>query len=344
MHERCIAVVDDPTFDAHRPRGQHPERPERLEAARSGLDAALPASARHALPASEANDEALCRVHAPAYVRALRDALGRGSGHLDPDTYFSEGSAEAAWRAAGGAAALAQHLLEPAHGAGIALLRPPGHHARPSASMGFCMLNNVAVAAAEALAQGAERVAIVDWDVHHGNGTQEAFYEDPRVLFVSTHQFPFYPGTGSAAEVGVGAGAGFTANIPMPAGVGPAAYGEAFRALVLPLLEAYAPELLLVSAGFDAHERDPLAGLSLDADTFGAMTTALRRHAETHDIGLGLLLEGGYDLDALEASVAASARALRGEVTELPEDEPSAGAKAAIDATRVALSPHWTLA
>lgn len=343
MQEQLVALVDDPSFDGHRPQGHHPECPERLEAARSGLRGALPAASTAELPAARASDEALHRVHSPGYVRALADALGGGSGHLDPDTYFSAGSAEAAWRAAGGAAAVARTLIDGKHRDAIALLRPPGHHARPGASMGFCLLNNVAIAASEALAAGAERVAIVDWDVHHGNGTQEAFYEDPRVLFVSLHQWPFYPGSGKATEVGDRAGAGFTANVPMPAGAGPAAYGAAFRSVVLPLLEAFDPGLLLVSAGYDAHERDPLAGICLDEATFGAMTTSLRHHARSHDIGLGLLLEGGYDLQALEASVAATARALNGEVTALPEDAPTAAAQRAIDATLAALAPHWSL-
>ena len=189
--------------------------------------------------------------------------------------------------------------------------------------MGFCLLNNVAIAALAALARGAERVAIVDWDVHHGNGTQEIFHDDPRVLFLSLHQFPFYPGTGSLLEVGGGEARGGIVNIPLPAGSGPAAYGEAFRSIVLPLLRAFAPELVLVSAGFDAHARDPLAELELDAASFAAMTSSLLdEHAR-----VGLLLEGGYDLIALRESMASVGRVLMGERVELPTERPRARAR-----------------
>jgi acetoin utilization deacetylase AcuC-like enzyme len=203
--------------------------------------------------------------------------------------------------------------------------------------MGFCLLNNVALAAAAALEAGAERVAIVDWDVHHGNGTQDAFFHDPRVLFVSLHQWPFYPGTGRPEEVGAGAGRGSTRNLAMPAGSGPEAYGAAFREVVLPSLEAFGPELLLVSAGFDAHHRDPLGGLALDEATYGAMATALLRQADALGHGrVGFVLEGGYDLNALEGSVEAVARALGGELTELPEGALAPAEREAIDRTRAA--------
>jgi acetoin utilization deacetylase AcuC-like enzyme len=201
--------------------------------------------------------------------------------------------------------------------------------------MGFCLLNNIALAATAALDAGAERVAIVDWDVHHGNGTQDAFYEDPRALFISLHQWPFSPGTGRPEEVGVGRGSGLTVNLAMPEGSGPEAYGAAFRDVVLPSLEAFGADLLLVSAGFDAHGRDPLGGLSLDDATYGAMATALLRHAEGLGHGrVGFVLEGGYDLTALEGSVEAVARALGGESTDLPEGALKAGERAAIDRTR----------
>jgi acetoin utilization deacetylase AcuC-like enzyme len=340
-----IAIVDDERFDAHHERsGHHPECPERLIAARSGLHAALPESARQIIPAQLATDEELGRVHHGAYLSALRRRLPEGFGQLDADTYFAPGTQQAAWLAAGAAAELARVLMRGETRRGVALLRPPGHHAVPESAMGFCLLNNIAVAAASALAAGAQRVAIVDWDVHHGNGTQDIFEHDPRVLFISMHQYPFYPGTGAPTEIGSGAGRGHTANLALPAGQGPETYGEAFRRVVLPLLERFAADLVLVSAGFDAHRRDPLAQMQLDDASYLAMATALLDHVERLGHGrIAFLLEGGYDLLALEQSVAAVARALTGARLELPQGSvPNAG-RDAIEATRRALAPLWKL-
>jgi acetoin utilization deacetylase AcuC-like enzyme len=209
--------------------------------------------------------------------------------------------------------------------------------------MGFCLFNNVAVAAA-ALADRGARVAIVDWDVHHGNGTQDAFEADPSVLFISLHQYPLYPGTGAPAEIGSGAGKGYTANLALPSGSGPEVYGEAFRRVVLPLLDAFDADLVLVSSGFDAHADDPLAGMELDATSFGAMTSAVLDQMERGGRGegrCGLFLEGGYDLNALADSVGAVARVLAGERVALPEGKVAAAAARAIEATRAALSACW---
>lgn len=338
----AVAVVDDPRFDEHRPQGYHPERPERLAAARAGLDAALPAGHRLPIETAPPDRSELAAVHRAEHLRALEEAVGRGWGHVDPDTYFSPGTWEATLHASGGAVRMARALVRREARAGVALLRPPGHHATPGRAMGFCFVNHVAVAARAALAAGAERVAIVDWDVHHGNGTQDAFEDDPRVLFVSTHQWPFYPGTGSPREIGRGEGTGTTANVALPAGSGPEAYAEAWRRVVLPLLEGFAPSVVLVSSGFDAHRRDPLAGHELDAATYGAMATALLRHvARTGAAGVGFLLEGGYDLTALEESVYAVGRAIEGDETELPEDTATARVREAVDVTVAALRGRW---
>jgi acetoin utilization deacetylase AcuC-like enzyme len=337
-----IAVVDDPRFDAHRARGHHPECPERLDAARSGLLSTVPETHRVRIAARPVRTDEAERVHGTTYLSQLADALSRGSGHLDPDTYFSPGSREAAWAAAGGAAELARTLLVGDVRRGVALLRPPGHHARPGGAMGFCMLNNVAIAATVALEHGAERVCIVDWDVHHGNGTQDRFFDDPRVLFISLHQWPFYPGSGRPEEVGAGEGQGRTVNVALPAGSGPGIYGEAFRQLVLPLLDAFGADLTLVSAGFDGHTRDPLASLDLDTPTYAAMTTALALQAERAGHGrLGLILEGGYDLAALEESIAAVGHALLGHGTDLPEVHPRADERRALERTIERVAPHW---
>jgi acetoin utilization deacetylase AcuC-like enzyme len=340
-----IAIIDDERFDAHRDlRGGHPESPERLLAARAGLYANLPEALRLAVAARAASDEELTRVHQAGYVRALRERLARGAGQLDPDTFFSDGSAEAAWFAAGGAAELATRLMRGDAKRGVALLRPPGHHAEAGNAMGFCMLNNVAIAAHAALAAGAQRVAIIDWDVHHGNGTQHAFYDDARVLFISLHQYPFYPGTGSPRELGRGAGLGYTANVALPAQQGPETYAHAFDRVVLPLLERFGADLVLVSAGFDAHERDPLAQMALDSTSYQAMASALIAHADAAGHGrIAFLLEGGYDLRALEQSVGLVARALAGETAEFSRDMPQGAGRDAIEQTRAGLNTVWNL-
>jgi acetoin utilization deacetylase AcuC-like enzyme len=340
-----VAIVDDVRFDAHcHIAGHHPESPERLVAARDGLRTGLGDQPRHMLRAREATDQELARVHSPRYVEHLRAALARGAGQLDPDTYISPGSREAAWHAAGSVLDLTDALLSGTSRRGVALLRPPGHHAIRDASMGFCLLNNIALAASSALARGLTRVAIVDWDVHHGNGTQEMFYDDARVLFISMHQYPFYPGTGAAHDIGRGAGAGFTANLALPGESGPELYGASFREVVLPLLRAFAPELVLVSAGFDAHERDPLASMNLDHECYGAFASALLDVVDELGHGrIAFVLEGGYDLYALSDSMRQVSAAITGTRLPLPEGKLKARERAAIDATRCALSAHWPI-
>jgi acetoin utilization deacetylase AcuC-like enzyme len=278
-------------------------------------------------------------------VEALEHLAGH-EGLLDSDTYLARGSVGAATRAAGGAVALVDALLDDQLDRGIALLRPPGHHARPSAAMGFCLYNNVAVAAAHALARGVERVAIVDWDVHHGNGTQEMFFADPHVLYISLHQWgnSFYPGTGAADEVGHGPGRGFTVNVPLSEGAQAADYVAAFERVVMPVLDSYGPELLLVSAGFDAHRDDPLAGMLLDAETYGWMTAQLTDAAGKSARGkIALLLEGGYDLPALERSLAASVRVLGGGAAQRPEGAPALEHDAEIRRVEKELAAYWPL-
>ncbi len=333
-----LAVVDDARFDRHRARGEHPERPERLDAARSGLRAAVDADAQLTIATREVTEDELAAVHQAAYVHDLERAIETGAGHLDADTYYSPATREAAWHAAGGAVELTRALMDGRARRGVALLRPPGHHAEPDRAMGFCLLNNVAVAARAAQRSGATRVAIIDWDVHHGNGTQHAFEHDPDVLFVSLHQWPLYPGTGAPNEIGRGEGAGSTCNLALPPSSGDEVYGEAFRKVVLPMVRRHRPDIILVSAGFDAHARDPLASMQLSDLAYGAMATALVREAEALGHGrVGFLLEGGYDLAALEASVAATARAALGARTELPEGSIPEVARTAIDVTRSAL-------
>jgi acetoin utilization deacetylase AcuC-like enzyme len=314
-------LVDDALFDAHVLGGPehpayHPERPERLLAARAAVTAA-DVDWRRCAPRSASLDE-LARVHSPRYLESL-DKLRGTSGYLDADTYVAPRSVEAAWAAAGGAIALVDNLIASDVKQGVALLRPPGHHARVDEAMGFCLVNNVAVAAAHALSRGLRRVLVLDWDVHHGNGTQEIFWRSPEVLYASLHQFPFYPGTGAANEVGEGDGHGFTVNVPLSAGGADDVYRSAFERAVLPVAAEFAPELVLVSAGFDASQRDPLAQMRLSAAAFGWMAKALRGVADASAGGrIGLILEGGYDLVGLETGLSAAvAGAVRAEADDI---------------------------
>jgi acetoin utilization deacetylase AcuC-like enzyme len=312
--ENTIAVVWDPLFVEHEAPGpaQHPERPARLEAARQGLFSALVDARVNALSPRDASDDELGRVHDPRYVEELSAISGR-RGYLDADTYYSPASHAAAVRAAGGCVEMVDTVLRGQASYGVALVRPPGHHARPGTAMGFCLLNNIAVAAAHARANGCERVAIVDWDVHHGNGTQEMFYADPSVLYVSLHQWPLYPGTGARGEVGSGDGVGATVNVPLSPGAGDAAYVAAVDRIVAPAVAEFAPDLLLISAGYDAHECDPLAAMRLTAWGYSEMTRRLLAAMPEGFAGkLALVLEGGYDLTALRDSLEATLGAVEG--------------------------------
>jgi acetoin utilization deacetylase AcuC-like enzyme len=304
-------LLSDPRFFQHRSAAYHPERPERLDAAQAAIERARGAGLTFASVAPRpATAEELGRVHSAKFIDWMNTLRGE-DGYIDADTYLGPESIAIAELAAGGVVALTDALLDGPVKRGIALVRPPGHHARPDQAMGFCLFNNAGIAAAHARARGLSRVAIVDWDVHHGNGTQEMFYRDPNVLYVSTHQFPFYPGTGAVAETGESDGKGFTLNVPLTAGGGDAVYRGAFERVILPALEEYKPELVIISAGFDASARDPLAEMSLSADAFGWMGRALRRVADGSAGGKVLLaLEGGYDLVALESGLLSATRGI----------------------------------
>jgi acetoin utilization deacetylase AcuC-like enzyme len=252
-----------PVFSEHDAGPGHPERPERLEAVRRGLREAGLQGDLLPLTARAATREELLRVHTPAHVDGLAAAAGRHV-RIDPDTSLSPRSHEAAVRAAGAVVEAVERVLDGGLDRAFCSVRPPGHHATPGRAMGFCLFNNVAVGAAAALARGLKRVAIVDFDVHHGNGTQEAFWTDPRVLYVSSHQFPFYPGTGALDEVGEGEGRGFTVNLPLAPGTGDAEYAQAYREIVEPVGRAFDPELVLVSAGFDPIVTTP-GGMTVTA-------------------------------------------------------------------------------
>ena len=333
-------LVFDERFLAHRAPYGHPEHPGRLAAIRERLRAeGLDARCR-AVPAREATDEELLRIHTPDHVETI-DATARESFvSLDPDTYTSRDSALAARLAAGGLVDLTAEVAAGRLDNGFALLRPPGHHAEADRAMGFCLYNNVAVAARAAQAGGAaERVLVVDWDLHHGNGTQHSFWEDPTVLYFSTHQYPFYPGTGSVAEIGAGPGRGYTANVPWPGGCGDDEYLDAFDRLLLPLAARFTPDLVIVSAGFDAADGDPLGAMRLSPSGYARMTERLRALAGGRVV---LALEGGYHLDAISRAAAACTRVLLGEAAPAAQGGPPAPAAARIvDAVRAALRPSW---
>ena len=328
-----------PLFLQHEPGPHHPESPARLAHTLSLLDRAPVEGLERRTP-RPASEEELARVHSPALLRALAETQGRRA-RIDADTATSPRSWEAALLAAGGAVEATREVLSGAARNAFALVRPPGHHAEPARAMGFCLLNNVAIAAEAARAAGAQRVAILDWDVHHGNGTQAKFWDRRDVLYLSSHQFPFYPGTGAAEEVGEGPGEGFTVNCPLPAGQGDADYGAVFHDLFLPVVRDFRPDLLLISAGFDPHERDPIGGMEVTERGFAAMASAVARVAEETCGGkLVLLLEGGYDLDGLAQSVHACLHVLTGERHDFPTGVGASGA-AAVKQARVALSRYW---
>ena len=316
---RRTAVLRSPAFLGHRT-GAHPENPGRIAAIDAELDRQGLLPGRPEVPFRPAGLAALERVHDLAYLDEIEEIGLLGGGDLDPDTLVLADSWEVALTAAGAALAATGAVLEGRAEAAFALVRPPGHHALRNRGMGFCLVNNVAVAAAEALHRGLEHVAVIDWDVHHGNGTQDIFLEDPRVLYVSLHQSPLFPGTGAADERGRGAGEGFTLNIPLPPGTDDAAWLEAFDRAALPKLRAFRPELVLVSAGFDAHAADPLANFRVTEAGFDAIARRAAALADEHAGGrLVAVLEGGYHPEALGRSVAATLRALDGEPAPAPD-------------------------
>lgn len=308
-----VGYVYDPIYLEHNVPG-HPESPGRLQAIMSHLESTGLLARMAEVPPRDATLEELARVHSRALVEQVKAAADPYRDHwLDVDTYVVGKSYEAGLRAAGGVIAAADAVLDGEVESAVALVRPPGHHATPGQAMGFCLFNNVAVAAAHALARRAARVAIVDFDVHHGNGTQDTFYRDGRVLYFSTHQHPFYPGTGNYSETGEGQGRGAIVNVPLPAGSGDEAYRRAYREVCEPVVRRFRPEVIFVSAGFDAHFADPLAQMLVSTRGYWAVASLLRELAgELCEGRIVYALEGGYDHMALAWSVRACVETLLG--------------------------------
>lgn len=308
-------LLYDDRYLNHDPGADHPESAGRLRSVMAHLtDLDWFRDLRNLSPRAAEIDWVLT-THSKGYLDRARSACAGGAKILDsPDVGISRESFDTALLAAGGALELADAVIDKKIRNGFALLRPPGHHALQESAMGFCLFNNIAVTARYLQKKhGLDKIAIVDWDVHHGNGTQDTFYEDPSVLYVSLHQYPFYPGTGAAHETGTGRGKGATLNCPMPEESNDFDYQEAFTDKVLPKLEAFRPEAVLISAGFDAHAKDPLGNIRLTADCFSWMTLRLMEIAEKHAGGRILsMLEGGYDLQALPLCVEKHLAALSG--------------------------------
>jgi acetoin utilization deacetylase AcuC-like enzyme len=328
-------VLTDRAMLNHDPGHGHPESPARLGAIQVDLERSPIEGVRFEAPRAVTAAE-IDAVHDPRH-RAMLEKLAGESVALDPDTVTSPGSWDAAQLAAGATVGAVEAVMSGRAANAFALVRPPGHHATANKAMGFCLLNNVAIAAEAALRAGARRVAILDWDVHHGNGTQDIFADRPEVLYMSIHQYPFYPESGAAQEVGTRAGRGTTINCPLPGGLGDADYGVAFHDLFLPAARVFAPDLVLISAGYDAHERDPLADMRVTERGYAAMTTLMMQlAAETCGGRLVLALEGGYNLTALANSVRATLEGLTGRRDEFPRGAGHA-APAAVAAARAAL-------
>ena len=339
-----LIVISSERFAEHMTPPGHPESPERAEVM-DVVAAEWRARGGEVVAPREVSREQLARVHSPEHLRRMAETRGVAVA-LDPDTYTSPETCEVALLSAGAAVDAVERVMGGPHTRALVLSRPPGHHAERDRAMGFCFYNNVAIGAAHARSLGARRVAIVDYDVHHGNGTQHIFESDPNILYVSAHQFPYYPGTGAPTEIGFEGGAGRTVNIGLEVGATDDDYRLVFEQVVLPVVRQFAPDILLVSAGFDAHERDPLGGMRVTTAGFAAMTATLRQVADECCNGrLVAVVEGGYDLRALRECLHAVVDVLSGDAASpvVWPESPVASSRglAAATLTKSALAQHW---
>ena len=356
MALESVGIVRDPLFKEHSNGFGHPESPERLDSIEKALKSFSLAEYLQEIDARDASFDELAMIHTKPYIRSIEATKGLPFTALDHETSAVAQSHAAAIRAVGSSIGAVDTVFDGSVSRACAFVRPPGHHAESSKAMGFCIFNNVAVAASHALGRsGVERVLILDWDVHHGNGTMHSFYKASEVLYISIHEFPHYPGTGRAGDVGHGAGEGFSVNAPMPPGLGDWAYSRVFEEIFLPISMEYDPDVILISAGFDAHQRDPLASMRLSSGMYGTMSDYLLEAADACCRGrLVAILEGGYDLDALSEGVTCMLESMiRHEGRKaIEETMQETGARAeslveeatverVIDDVRRALRPYW---
>lgn len=346
---RRVGIVRDQRFLAHRTGVHHVETPQRLAAIYDMLDKNGLQKTLSTVPARFATLEEVSAVHSTAYIEKILDTAGEPLRYLDPDTVTSERTCEAAFIAAGSVIEAVDAVLTDRLNTVFAFLRPPGHHAERNRQMGFCIFNNVAIAAEHARRVfGLERILVVDWDVHHPNGTQHIFETTPEVLLFSTHRFPFFPGTGDVNETGRGDGQGYTVNVPLSAGRTDADVVSIYRELFIPVTRAYAPELILVSAGFDIHRDDPIGGMRVSEHGFSRLTDLVLTAADTCCRGRAVfVLEGGYDLSAVRKSTKAMLETMQSGLPETPEAKPGreadtcGGVADVIDTVKATLKPYW---
>jgi acetoin utilization deacetylase AcuC-like enzyme len=340
-----LTIYTSDRFADHLNPPGHPERLQRAEVMQVVASELRKSGVEVREPRAATQDE-LARIHDREYITRISETAGKATA-LDPDTYTSPDSYDVARLAAGATIGCVERVLEGTGRCAFAMVRPPGHHAERNRAMGFCLFNNIAIAAAHAKAHGLQRIAVVDYDVHHGNGTQWSFYEDPSVLFISSHQYPYYPGTGAATDIGRGGGLGFTVNLPMEAGGTDADFELAYNTIAFPILRQFRPELILVSAGFDALDDDPLAGMRLSVNEFARLTAAIVAIADEHCSGrVVAVTEGGYDLGGLASCLRAVCKVLNGDTSlskgSAPRPDTRRG-RATVEAVLPGLRRYWQL-
>jgi acetoin utilization deacetylase AcuC-like enzyme len=336
-------IVQDDLFLKHDTGPYHPERKERLISIKQGLESFPHSTQLVRVKSRAATEPELKLIHTMSHIQRIQRTSGQAYTHLDVDTVASAQSYEVALHAVGGVLVLIDSLYSGQIQNGFAFVRPPGHHAEPGKAMGFCLFNNVAIGAAYALENyRLARVLIIDFDVHHGNGTQKAFYTRQDVLYISTHQFPLYPGTGDFPEVGAGTGKGYTVNLPLPAGTEDHTYNLVYERIISPICEAYRPQLILVSAGFDAYTEDPLAGMNVTPEGFAGITRTLHSLADKHCDGKVLfILEGGYHLIGLPLCVLRVLDEIIRHGTSQQEWKPKPSFQAVLEKSRIQFHPFW---